>query len=66
MKFYKTNLVAFLLIAISASFVGCSDDDSAPMAEVKVNNAVFDNGDDFNGDVDGDFTGDGGWNYKDF
>lgn len=67
MKFYKTNLIAFLLIVVSASFVGCSDDDSAaPMAEVKVNSTVFDNGDDFNGDVDGDFTGDGGGITKTF
>lgn len=57
-KFY------FMLLTIVAStvFVGCSDDDdSDTMAQVSVNGTVlFDDGDDFNGDVDGDFTGNGG------
>ena len=40
---------------------GCSDDDTKPTVSVTVNGKVlFDDGDDFNGDVDGDFTGDGG------
>ncbi len=59
MKFFKTSVLALVVVA-STAFVSCSDDDTAPMVEVKVNNIVFDNGDDFNGDVDGDFTGDGG------
>ncbi|WP_412559877.1 hypothetical protein [Winogradskyella sp. MIT101101] len=57
-KFY------FMLLTIVATtvFVGCSDDDdSDTMAQVSVNGTVlFDDGDDFNGDVDGDFTGNGG------
>lgn len=40
-------------------FVSCSDDNDT-MVRVRVNGVVFDNGDDFNGDVDGDFTGNGG------
>ncbi|WP_047550360.1 hypothetical protein [Psychroserpens sp. Hel_I_66] len=57
-KFY------FMLLTIVATtaFVGCSDDDdSDTMAQVSVNGTVlFDDGNDFNGDVDGDFTGNGG------
>ncbi|HBL80347.1 MAG TPA: hypothetical protein DDZ79_10705, partial [Aequorivita sp.] len=57
-KFY------FMLLTIVATtvFVGCSDDDdSDTMAQVSVDGTVlFDDGDDFNGDVDGDFTGNGG------
>ncbi|MEB8329022.1 hypothetical protein OO009_06610 [Flavobacteriaceae bacterium KMM 6897] len=65
MRFLKTKLIALLIIA-STAFTACSDDDPAPMAEVKVNNVAFSNGDDFNGDVDGDFTGDGGTITKTF
>ena len=51
-----------LTIVATTVFVGCSDDDdSDTMAQVSVNGTVlFDDGDDFNGDVDGDFTGNGG------
>ena len=63
-KFY------FMLLTIVATtaFVGCSDDDdSDTMAQVSVNGTVlFDDGDDFNGDVDGDFTGNGGSATKTF
>lgn len=49
-----------LTIAAATTFVACSKDDDV-MAQVRVNNNVlFDNGDDFNGDVNGDFTGNGG------
>lgn len=65
MKFFKTSLIALLFVT-AAAFLSCSDDDSAPMADVKVNNVAFDNGDDFNGDVDGDFTGTGGTITKTF
>ena len=48
------------MVALTA-FVGCSDDDNDTTVQVSVNGTVlFDNGDDFNGDVDGDFTGTGG------
>ena len=49
---------AFLFITIT----GCSsDDDNQTDVKIRVNgNVLFDNGDDFNGDVDGDFTGTGG------
>lgn len=51
----------FLITAAATSFVGCSDDDDNTMAQVSVNGTVlFDDGDDFNGDVDGDFMGNGG------
>ncbi|MBC2844743.1 hypothetical protein H7F21_06525 [Winogradskyella flava] len=50
-----------LLIFLFASILACSDDDGPNLnAEVTIGNVIFDNGDDFNGDVDGDFTGDGG------
>jgi hypothetical protein len=50
-----------LTVAATATFVGCSSDDDDTMAQVSVNGTVlFEDGDDFNGDVDGDFTGNGG------
>lgn len=60
---FKLSLILMSFIA----FVGCSkDDDPSPTVVVKINNVAFDNGDDFNGDVDGDFTGDGGSVTKSF
>ncbi len=55
MKKLLTPILLFLFLAVA-----CNDDDSMPKAQVKVNNVVFDNGDDFFGDIDGDFTGEGG------
>lgn len=57
------NLVALAFVTVvTSSFVACSSDDDNDVAmEVSVNGTVlFDDGDDFNGDVDGDFTGNGG------
>lgn len=55
------NLFMMALAITCLTVVGCSKDDPAPIAKVTVNNTVlFDNGGDFNGDVDGDFTGNGG------
>ena len=65
MKFFKINILALLVIT-STALMSCSDDDASPMVQVKVNNVIFDNGDDFNGDVDGDFIGDGGSATKTF
>ena len=59
MKLTKFFLMLFTVVA-STAFVGCSNDDDGTMFQVRVNGVVFDNGDDFNGDVDGDFTGNGG------
>lgn len=60
MKLTKLFLTV-LTVAATTAFVGCSNDDEETMAQVSVNGTVlFDNGDDFNGDVDGDFTGNGG------
>ncbi|WP_422351515.1 hypothetical protein [Flagellimonas sp.] len=58
MKLTKSFLMVLYLV-VTTSFVGCSSDDDA-MVQVRVNGVIFDNGDDFNGDVDGDFTGNGG------
>ena len=56
-NFLKLSLVVMSFVA----FVGCSkDDDPAPTATIRVNNAVVANDDDFTGDINGDFTGDGG------
>lgn len=56
MKLFVTLFVSVLTLGA----VSCSKDDDA-IAEVRVNGSVlFDDGDDFNGDVDGDFTGTGG------
>lgn len=60
MKIMNTKLIAVLFMA-STAFISCSDDEAALMAEVKVSGTALNgNGDDFNGDVDGSFTGDGG------
>lgn len=59
MKPTKFLFMIFTVIA-STAFIGCSNDDDDIMAQVRANGVVFDNGDDFNGDVDGDFTGNGG------
>ncbi|PWL38400.1 hypothetical protein DKG77_09020 [Flagellimonas aquimarina] len=59
MKLTKFFFMIFTVVA-STAFVGCSNDDDDTMVQVRVNGVVFDNGDDFNGDVDGDFTGNGG------
>lgn len=50
-----------LTVTVATTFVACSNDDDDIMAQVSVNGTVlFDDSDDFNGDVDGDFTGNGG------
>ena len=59
MKLTKFFFMIFAVVATTA-FVGCSNDDDDTMVQVRVNGVIFDNGDDFNGDVDGDFTGNGG------
>lgn len=52
----------------SLAIVSCSDDENPdPSVEVSVNGSVlFDNGDDFIGDIDGDFSGDGGSDTRTF
>tara|TARA_R110002049_G_scaffold88627_8_gene223508 strand:- start:127 stop:564 length:438 start_codon:yes stop_codon:yes gene_type:complete len=55
------NFLKFSLVVMSfMAFVGCSKDDPAPTAQLRVNNAVVANDDDFVGDINGDFTGNGG------
>lgn len=67
MKITKFYFMTFIVVATTA-FVGCSsDDDNDTTAQVSVNGTVlFDDGDDFNGDVDGDFTGNGGSDTRTF
>lgn len=56
-----------LLVLSTFFIISCSKDDPVPTATVTVNGQVlFDNGDDFNGDVDASFTGDGGSTTKTF
>ena len=56
----KITVIKLLVISFFL-MVSCSEDDPALSATVTVNGKVlFENGGDFNGDVDGDFTGDGG------
>ncbi|MEX0315873.1 MAG: hypothetical protein AB3N18_16965 [Allomuricauda sp.] len=64
MKLTKSFLMVLCLV-VTISFVGCSSDDDT-MVQVRVNGVIFDNGDDFNGDVDGDFTGNGGSTNRTF
>ncbi|SDS35718.1 hypothetical protein [Gramella sp. MAR_2010_147] len=67
-KFFKPALI--ILFATFLAFnVSCSseDDSSTQSVELTVNGTVlFDDGDDFIGDVDGDFTGNGGSAEKTF
>ena len=57
----KNFFFAILIVSVATAFVACSNDDDDVMVQVRVNGTVlFDDGDDFNGDVDGDFTGNGG------
>ncbi|MEO0508221.1 MAG: hypothetical protein AAF090_18855 [Bacteroidota bacterium] len=65
MKLTKFFFMVFTVVT-STAFVGCSNDDDDTTAQVRVNGVVFDNGDDFNGDVDGDFTGNGGSTARTF
>ena len=62
------NVFILVTAFIFFNFTGCStDDDDEFTVEVRVNgNVLFDNGDDFNGDVDGDFTGNGGSDSRTF
>ena len=65
----KTSKLTVLSILLFGLFfmTSCSKDDSVPIATVSVNGTIlFDNGDDFTGDVDGDFTGDGGSTTRTF
>ena len=55
-KILKLSLIVMSFIAV----VNCSSDDVDVIAEVRINNIIFDNGDDFDGDVNGSFTGTGG------
>ena len=56
------NLLIVVFAITCLTLISCSNDDDSPqVVEITVNSTVlFDNGDDFTGDVDGDFTGDGG------
>ncbi|MCH4824542.1 hypothetical protein ML462_15320 [Gramella lutea] len=67
----KISKSAFIILfsTVLAINIGCSsDDDSSTQAvELTVNGTVlFDDGDDFFGDVDGDFTGNGGSGERTF
>ena len=59
----KLQTLGFIVLLSMVFIGGCSSDDDNPELEarVTVNGVVlWDDGDDFNGDVDGDFTGNGG------
>ncbi|MGC6431249.1 MAG: hypothetical protein ACON5F_09430 [Jejuia sp.] len=60
----QCKLLRNILVVVAFTFLtftGCSSDDDNVTVQVSVNGTVlFDDGDDFNGDVDGDFTGTGG------
>lgn len=64
MNFKSLSLIA-IFFSMALFVTGCSKDDG-PMAQVRVNGVVFDNGDDFIGDVDGDFIGTGGSDSRTF
>lgn len=62
------NLLLVLFLTVGLVVTGCSsDDDENNDVTVAVNGTViFDEGDDFFGDVDGDFTGNGGSGTRTF
>ena len=54
-------VVAFVFASLAITGCSSDNDDQDPEVSVTVNGQVlFDDGDDFNGDVDGDFNGNGG------
>lgn len=61
---YKINVLkpGFLVLFLSVfTMIGCSNEDEPSETVVTVNQtALVSNGDDFIGDIDGDFTGSGG------
>jgi len=63
-----TRLLLLTIFAMASSaLTSCSNDEDDVMAQVRVNGTVLiENGDDYNGDVDGDFTGNGGTSSKTF
>lgn len=65
MKVTKKILLIFSLVTV---IVGCSsDDDNSGNATIRVNGqALFEDVGDFNGDIDGDFTGNGGSDSRTF
>lgn len=66
-QFFTPRFLILISVLLAVS-IGCSsNDDSDQAIEVHVNGSIlFDNGDDFNGDVDGDFTGNGGSGQRTF
>ncbi len=65
MKNFKLNLL-FAWTIMALTLVSCSKEEET-IAQVRVNGTVlFENGDDFNGDVNGDFTGNGGTTMRTF
>lgn len=64
LRLFKTSFI--LILTLGLFLFNCSNDDDATI-EVSVNGSVtFDAGDDFNGDVDGDFIGNGGSGSRTF
>ena len=64
MKYLFPKLLGVILIV---GLSACSSDDDTSEAIVSVNGTTLvSNGDDFNGDIDGDFTGTGGSTSKTF
>ena len=66
-KLFK-KLILSLILIVGLAVTGCSSDNEEDNAiTVTVNGSViFDEGDDFFGDVDGDFTGNGGSGTRTF
>jgi hypothetical protein len=55
------RILMIILIFSSLSFINCTDNDTTTLTKFSVNGAVlFKDGDDFFGDIDGDFTSKGG------
>ncbi len=71
MKKLKLFSRVLMLLAATMFMVSCSDDDNNDQfVQLRVNGEVigvdFDRSDDFNGDIDGDFTGNGGSGTRSF
>lgn len=54
-----------LFVFTAMGLLSCDKADDT-MVQVRLNGVTFDDGDDFNGDVDGDFTGNGGSDSRTF
>ncbi|MBN3519772.1 hypothetical protein JYB62_07130 [Algoriphagus lutimaris] len=67
-RYFKTTLLTFFSIVIAITF-GCNSEDNDPTQSIQLTingTVIFEDGDDFFGDIDGDFIGNGGSGKRTF